>query len=200
MVACLGAACAAPLQGAPHHHPAEIYEQLSARDRGFSTLPRVTPLGRPWVVVAEAWTDRVLAPTGVYLDDHNRQGVVAETYLTPHLADHLYLRGVEQLRAAGAVVRRSYGPYRGPAAPELRVLQVEIAHAELHRWSRKSLFEREAGAVDLVRVDYRFRWADGAGRETNAGAGRVELLLPPAGDDLESIAQTLVSAVLAELR
>ena len=39
VLAGLGAACAAPLQGAPHHHPAQIYSQLSARDRGFS-MPR----------------------------------------------------------------------------------------------------------------------------------------------------------------
>lgn len=193
------AACTAPLRGAVHHHPEEIYRNVEAKDGTYSILEKpIKTADHPLIV--EQFADRVLAPTGVYLDDWNEHGLLTETYFTPYFTQHLFDKTVAALQKAGFDTKRSYGPAQ--ARDQMtRVLQVEIQHAELHRWAKKAVFATgAAGTIDLARVEYAFRWRDGAGSEISKGKGSIELVLAAGGDDLEAIGTALAERLVAELR
>lgn len=193
LLAGAGPACATKI-GALHHRPFEIYDALAKSGApAFSAAPEVhVPAGV--AVVVEPFTDRSIAPTGLYLsDEESNITKTVELYYTPHIGEHLADGVAAALGAAGAKVYRSYGAPARQVAGAKR-LAVWVDHAELHRW------KRDAGTVDIVAVRYRYGWSAGEPAPAPDRSGELALLLRAgAEDDLDVVARHIAAEVTRSL-
>lgn len=182
----------------PHHNLFAIVAETE------SGPPRPTPMvaaGTP--IIVQLTRDDVQAPTGVYLDDLRGEiSETYETYLVQHVAEHLCDRTEKAMREEGEEVYRVYGP-NAPAPRQLgdrayRLLQLEIDHAELHRWLKDT--DRGEAATDYGQVDFRFRWLDEQGRLITEGAHTHRFAEPVEdGDALQHAGQQIAAHCLQSL-
>ncbi|HPV05412.1 MAG TPA: hypothetical protein PLC24_12690 [Myxococcota bacterium] len=162
-----------PKYGMLHLQPMKIWENAVAaagdEDKvSFREASRLQAPDSPPTVVVRLFADTILAPTGVYLsDEESHITETSEMYFNEHMSAVVFDYFVEQYQAAGIPTFRMYSseaPSKcaGGEAQTLRILELTIHHAELHRWKQKA--DEGFKLVDLVAFTYSYAWKDCTGK------------------------------------
>lgn len=161
-----------PKYGMLHLQPMKIWDNAVAAagdsDKvSFREASRIQAPDSPPTVVVRLFSDTILAPTGVYLsDEESHITETSEMYFNEHMSAVIFDYFVEQYQAAGIPTFRMYSSETPSKCAEgdgqaLRILELTIHHAELHRWKQKA--DEGFKLVDLVAFRYSYAWKDCAG-------------------------------------
>ncbi|MCK6547487.1 hypothetical protein L6R52_16685 [Myxococcota bacterium] len=194
--------CASSRRAALHLDPQAAYTAALAQHGGIPSIPSATVAASlRQAVLIVPFEDHTLAPSGSFLDDRSGEPMSA-VYVVPDVVRHLADHTAFTLKSGGATVYRAYDlasarTAEGVTGRPIATLEVELKHFELHRWvrSRPVPTRPETAPIDVVRVEYRYRWRT-EGRPVEHEA-RHELLISPEHDALDVVSKHLVREVVA---